>query len=129
MISTELFIISLAVSAVINILMLLVAFAALSRAARSAQWAAQCADWIDKNNKKSRVLREMGELQAELTNLTDLYASLNSTMKKLRSRIGMRELNARRQGEDVPTDAEGVKRELRKTLHLQKFGGPDGRKS
>lgn len=121
MLTTESFLFALLVSSLFNVCAVLVAFAAHQRAKRSADWAQRCSDWIKENNKRSRVLREIGELQAELTDLRDLYGMLNSTMKKLRSRIGMRELRARQADDAVPdpaTDPAGYKRAMRTKLGL-----------
>lgn len=121
MLGTDTTILLLSLAFVLMLFAAALAAVAAWRANRSAQWAQQCSEWIKVNNKRSRVLREIGELQAELTDLRDLYSMLNSTMKKLRSRIGMRELRARQADDAVPdpaTDPAGYKRAMRTKLGL-----------
>lgn len=129
MLSTEAFLFALVLSGVFNVCAVLVAFVCWQRAQRSAEWAQRCSEWVKENNKRSRALKELGELSIEVTDLRDLYSSLNSTMKKLRSRIGMRELRARQEAEeqvpDPAVDPAGYKRVMRQKLGLV-GGKPNG---
>lgn len=65
-----------------------------SRKSRTA--VSEVALWINENNKRSVTLKQLAELSAEVTELKDSYDSLLTAHKKLRSRIGMRELRQKR---------------------------------
>ena len=76
---------------------------ALYQSLRSRVFAEEAVQWIQDNNEHSMSLRELGTLNSELTELKDSYMSLLASHKKLRSRIGMRELRERRKnGEEDP---------------------------
>lgn len=61
-----------------------------------------CIKWVQSENEASASLRRMAEVEGTLTDLMDSYNSLLEQHKRLRSRIGMRELRARRAEEDDP---------------------------
>lgn len=52
-------------------------------------------------NKKAVTLRRMAEVEATLTDLTDAYEGLLKSHKKLRSRIGMRNVREERENAKV----------------------------
>lgn len=74
--------------------------------ARSAEsFAVDALDYLKTNNEKSLSLAQLAEVQAGLTELTDSYQSLLTSHKKLRSRIGMREVRDRRANGNAPDDS------------------------
>lgn len=80
--------------------------------------------YVTEENKRSVSLRKMAEVESSLTDLTDAYDALMASHKKLRSRIGMRELREKRKDDEVPDpkdDPEGFKREMRLRLHTGKL--------
>lgn len=86
------------------------------------------ARWVYNNNAKSTSLRTLSKLEAEITELSDSVLSLHASLKKLRSRQGMRDLRARRaNGSDaVPDwreDPDGYKRAMRLQLKLGALKG------
>lgn len=87
--------------------------------------AAVCAKWIEQNNAKSKSLSEIARLSADLTELDDAYHALLDSHKKLRSRIGMREIRERRKkgnGEDTHVhDATTDKEVLRERARAKGF--------
>jgi len=86
-------------------------------------------NWVENENEASKVLKQLTDHEVVLTDHADSLSALHTTLKKLRSRIGMRELHAKRAGQadEVPdsrTDPEGWKAHMRQQLHLDKnFGG------
>ncbi len=54
--------------------------------------------FVRRQNKRALSLRRLAQIEAELTELTDAVASTHQMLKKLRSRIGMRDLRQRRKG-------------------------------
>lgn len=64
--------------------------------------------WVQNNNAKSLSLRQISELESAMTELLDSHQSLLDSHKKLRSRIGMRELRERRASELEPTDLQSA---------------------
>ena len=82
-------------------------------------------DWLASSNKKSIALKQLTQLELDMTDHADAIASINKTLKSLRSRIGMRELRARNDDSvpDQHTDPEGFKRVMRQKLHLGKLNG------
>jgi hypothetical protein len=59
--------------------------------------------------------REMAELQGELTDLADSYAALLKSHKRLRSRIGMREVREKKaNGADEPDLSDPAQRAVYK---------------
>ncbi len=107
MFSTDLSTISLAV-AVLAALFLCVF--ALIRAARAEKYAFDAVSHMEQNNAKSLSLRRMAEVEATLTDLLDSYDSLLRSHKRLRARIGMREVRAKRKNAEngVDLDAKPV---------------------
>jgi hypothetical protein len=84
--------------------------------------------WIEKENTADKTLSHLTEIEATLTDHADAIASLHKTLKTLRSRIGMRELRARKtaNGSDIPDakeDPEAWKSYMRKKLHFDKSTG------
>lgn len=68
--------------------------------------------------------RDLRHIVLALQAVDDGLAALEASHKKLRSRVGMRELREKRKveangldGDDEPTDAEKWKREMRLKLH------------
>jgi len=61
------------------------------------------ADHVDRQNKRSLSLSKLAEIETTLTELTDSYAALLTSHKKLRSRIGMREHREKTGNEVVDT--------------------------
>lgn len=62
---------------------------------------------------------DLAELQSEFTNHADALAQVNANLKKLRSRIGMREYRDRKaNGEDAPSgeSPDEIKRRLRRQV-------------
>lgn len=88
-------------------------------AVRAARYSAQCTDWMVQHNTSSASLKQLAEIQTELTDQADTISVLSSSMKKLRSRIGMRELRAKGGDNEIPdskTDPDGYKRFMRQKL-------------
>lgn len=84
---------------------------------------ARCLEWIEKNNKNSVTLKRMAELESEMTEVTDAVAAYGVSLKKLRSRVGMRKVREERNADDVPdhvTDPEGYKRAMRLKIGIVK---------
>jgi len=69
---------------------------AVKYASAARNYAEDCFQWVKGNNEKSLSLTRIAELEAALTDLADAYHALLKSHKKLRSRIGMRELRKRR---------------------------------
>jgi len=66
-------------------------------------------------------LNKLTDIQTEITEHADSIESLHTSLKKLRSRVGMRALRDRnaKKDDDIPDhlrDPEGYKREMRKKL-------------
>lgn len=62
---------------------------------------------------------DLAELQSEFTNHADALAQVNANLKKLRSRIGMREYRERQSnGSGIPANAstDEIKRALRREI-------------
>lgn len=122
MLSTELPTIFL----VLACLTCVISVVALWLAAQSAAHATAMATYVEEANEKSVTLKTMAELSAEVTDLRDAYESLLQSHKKLRSKIGMREVRARRKNnadrdQDVPDprdDPDGYKRAMRAKLGI-----------
>lgn len=66
----------------------------------------QSYEFVSKHNEKSLSLARIAELDGAVTELTDSYSQLLASHKKLRSRIGMRELRERRK--DLPPERDDV---------------------
>ncbi len=76
-------------------------------------------------NLRLKAIKRLTALEIELTEVVDSMASMHESLKKLRSRIGMRNLRAKSNGADpdVPdsrTDPDGWKRAMRLKLHNSK---------
>ena len=56
----------------------------------------EAVEFVQIQNKKSVTLRRMAEVESTLTELSDAYGALLDSHKKLRSRIGMRNLRQKR---------------------------------
>lgn len=125
MLSTDLSTIALALAGVAFVMSVISAIAA----ARALSFAQDAVTWVQTNNADSISLRQMAEVQTQLTELLDAHQTLYDSHKKLRSRIGMREMREKRRSEsgdgkvpgDVPdpqTDPEGWKRAMRIKLGI-----------
>ena len=57
---------------------------------------------MQEHNEKSTVIAKLTEFEAEMTMHADLINALRESMKKLRSRIHMRNLNTDNAGSGVP---------------------------
>lgn len=66
------------------------------QARKSAVFARSCAEWMSENNTKSASMARIAEISSEMTEVTDALHSLIKQHKRLRSRIGMRELRKKR---------------------------------
>jgi len=75
---------------------------------RLALYAREAVEFVQLQNKRSVSLRRLAEVETTLTELLDAYESLLQSHKKLRSRIGMRNLRDKRgngvDSESVPAD-------------------------
>lgn len=58
---------------------------------RLVRYVRDAVEHIEMQNKRSVTLSKLAEIETTLTELTDSYAALLTSHKKLRSRIGMRE--------------------------------------
>jgi len=84
------------------------------RAARkSAQYASDCALYVGESNKKSVSLLRIAEISADLTELQDSYNALLKSHKKLRARIGMREVQKARNAAQLELGSLTDKQALR----------------
>lgn len=85
--------------------------------------AARCLKWIEKNNKNSVTLKRIAELETEMTECTDAVVAYGASLKKLRSRVGMRKVREEAADAipDSTVDPEGYKRAMRlKILPVKK---------
>lgn len=73
---------------------LYIAAQAVQTANAAMQYAQDCTEWMQKWNEKSQVLHKLAEFESEMTMHADLINALRDSMKKLRSRIHMRNLNS-----------------------------------
>jgi len=80
----------------------LIALCALYIAAQATNYAKQCTEWMQEHNEKSAVIAKLTEFEAEMTMHADLINALRDSMKKLRSRIHMRNLNTDRPSDGPP---------------------------
>lgn len=111
------------IAAFVALVSLIYSAFALRKARRAIEWCNSAVRYLQHENTNDKTLREMAELQAELTSQADSIAALGKTLKSLRSRVGMRELRAKREesGSDIPdpkSDPDAWKRYMRKELHL-----------
>lgn len=72
-------------------------------ARNAASHSAACAVWVRKVSEMRDPTTKIAELSAELTELTDSYAALLKSHKKLRSRITMRE-NREKRVDNAPAE-------------------------
>jgi len=70
----------------------------LVKVRRLARQCRSACDYLLNQNRNDLGLRRLAEVEGTLTELLDSYDSLLKSHKKLRSRIGMRETRARRNG-------------------------------
>ena len=75
-------------------------------------------------NLRLTSVKRVTAIEAELTEIVDSISALHDTLKKLRSRISMRNLRAKQSGDgdDIPdsrVDPDGWKRAMRLRLHNQ----------
>lgn len=69
---------------------------ALRVAAKSEEWVQHAWQELEKIARERSEKSQLAALQVEVTDLADAYASLLDGHKRLRSRIGMREVRARK---------------------------------
>lgn len=74
-------------------------------------------------NVKLVSMKRLTAIETELTEIVDSMSAMHDSLKKLRSRIGMRNLRARRSGgdDDLPdsvTEPQAYKAEMRRRLKL-----------
>lgn len=84
----------------------------------------QAREIVRTQNRRSVALRQIAELSGEVTQLQDAYNSLLESHKKLRSRIGMRDVRRRRANgaDELPDpmhDPAGYKRAMRLKLRSE----------
>lgn len=93
---------------------LLIALAAIIIAQSSARYARACADWARNLDNQREPESRIAALSSEMTELSDAYAALLRSHKKLRSRITMRENREKGSADDDPDLSSGTdKRQLR----------------
>ena len=109
-----------------NMLSTVISLFALVFAVVAVMYAISAVKFVRTYNKKSVALAKLAELEAELTDQADAISQVNSSLKKLRSRITMRQ---RREDEsnssDVPDaskDPEAWKQHMRQQIHMKRFG-------
>lgn len=98
---------------------LISALVAVSVAFKALAYARQAVDYVTSQSAADVSLAKLAEIETSITELTDSYSALLTSHKKLRSRIGMREVRERRaNGQDeldlaVTTDKRELRNELR----------------
>jgi len=100
------------IAIIISTLSAVIAISAFARVQAAAQF-------VEQENETSKTLSELAKLSSEVTELGDAYTALMEAHRKLRSRIGMRDLRARGQDNklpDTPPDKATEKAELRASL-------------
>lgn len=91
----------------------------------SEKYCRSCMEYVSAQNKRSVSLKKLAQVESELTELTDAYDALITSHKKLRSRIGMRNIREQRNGAaddgipDPTVDPAGYKRAMRLKLQNQ----------
>lgn len=121
MISTDLS----TIAAIFSALAFLISCVALYIARAASEYAGAAFQYTKHRSEKSQV----AAISAQLTELDDAYHALLDSHKKLRSRIGMRELREKRRNDDdnapppgdapdPQSDPEGWKRHMRAKLRL-----------
>lgn len=86
----------------LTVLALLVASGCSYVAVRASIYADECRLFCEQRAE----LSELAKLSSEMTELTDAYDSLLHSHRKLRSRVGMREVRAKRKnGADEPSES------------------------
>lgn len=116
MLSTETLLIFALLLGSVGVISSLVAF---STAMKALAYAKQSVDYVTSQNAADVSLAKLAEIESAITELTDSYSALLTSHKKLRSRIGMREVRERRKnGQDeldlaVTTDKNALRQELR----------------
>lgn len=88
------------------------------------QYCRDAVDYVQNGNEKSVALAKVMALEAAVTDLTDAYDQVHTSLKKLRSRISMRNKRAadatNGTGEPDPrTDPAGYKAYMREKLGLK----------
>lgn len=82
--------------------------------------------FTQKSNETSLSLKKLTEIELQLTEHEDLLGQVTDGLKKLRSRISMRNLRKQRADDEIPdsvTDPQGWKAAMRRQLHMQKLNG------
>ena len=121
MISTATLATVTAVAVLFAAIALYIAAQALQTAKAAMQYSKDCTEWMQKWNEKSQVLHKLAEFESEMTMHADLINALRDSMKKLRSRIHMRNLNSEKATgadgyPDPEKDPEGWKRAMNQAL-------------
>lgn len=79
----------------------------------------EAVEFVQMQNKNAVSLRRVADLETTLTDLLDAYHTLLAGHKKLRSRIGMRELRDKRENAvDSGTETDAERLFLKKQLRL-----------
>lgn len=98
-----------------------VAFSSVAECRKMARYCAQCTDYMHDNNMEALKDSKLAAIASELTELSDSFASLSASHKRLRSKYGMQDLRARRNAGDdgevdlsETTDKRALRLELRK---------------
>ena len=121
MLSTELAFSFGVFALVLAMLALWIAAQAVQKAHEANDYARDCTEWMKTYNEKSVVIAKLAEFEGEITMHADLINALRKSMKTLRSRIHMRNLNENGSGEPDPTrDPEGWKRYMNDQLARSK---------
>jgi len=101
MLSTDLSTIWLVVAAFLSIFVV----ACLIWLVQLGQYCRSAVQYVEESNAKSVSLRRIADIELTCTELLDSYNALLSSHKKLRSRIGMRELREKKSnGADLTAD-------------------------
>ena len=82
-------------------------------------YARNAVHYIETQNKRSVSLAKIAEVESSLTELLDSYDSLLKSHKKLRSRIGMREVREKRKLEDDPPMSTEGKEQWKREMRLK----------
>ena len=105
--------------AILGFVALISSLIAFSLAMKAVTYGRQAIEYVASQNAADVSLAKLAEIETAITELTDSYAALLTSHKKLRSRIGMREVRERRKnGQDeldlsVTTDKNQLRQELR----------------
>ena len=79
----------------------------------------RCLEWIEKNNKNSVTLKRIAELECEMTETRDAVEAYGVSLKKLRSRVGMRKVRDDRANNDGEPDSTAHPEEWKRWKRAQ----------